>query len=73
MLKPEVAVMFTGDALSSLEHLKVSSGRETVGEVISDALSFYEWTREQVEAGRTVGSFQGDLPHREVELPFRRS
>lgn len=65
----KVQVNFDDGALAVIERLKDATG-SNAGDVIRDALSFYEWARQQYDDGRRVGTIENGKSVSEVVLPF---
>jgi hypothetical protein len=65
----KVQVNFDDGALEVIELLKEATG-SSAGDVIRDALSFYEWARQQYMDGKKVGTIDHGRGVSEVILPF---
>ena len=65
----KVQVNFDDGALEVIERLKEATG-SNAGDVIRDALSFYEWARQQYDDGKKVGTIENGKGVSEVVLPF---
>lgn len=66
-----IQVVFDERALEVLEQLKESTGK-SMADVVRDALGFYDWARQQVEAGKSVAIVDHESNKvREFILPFR--
>ncbi len=65
----KIQVNFDDGALEVIERLKGATGANA-GDVIRDALSFYEWARQQYDDGKKVGTIEHGKGVSEVVLPF---
>lgn len=65
----KIQVNFDDGALEVIERLKDATG-SNAGDVIRDALSFYEWARQQYDDGKKVGTIEHGKGVSEVVLPF---
>jgi hypothetical protein len=65
----KVQVNFDDGALDVIDRLKDATG-SNAGDVIRDALSLYEWARQQYEEGKKVGTIADGKGVSEVILPF---
>ncbi|NCJ08249.1 hypothetical protein GS597_17390 [Synechococcales cyanobacterium C] len=68
-MSKKIQVNFDDGALEVIERLKQATSANA-GDVIRDALSFYEWARQQYDAGRKVGTIENGKGVSEVILPF---
>jgi hypothetical protein len=68
-MSKKVQVNFDDGALDVIERLKSATG-SNAGDVIRDALSFYEWARQQYENGKKIGTIENGKGVNEVILPF---
>jgi hypothetical protein len=68
-MSKKVQVNFDDGALEVIERLKDATGTNA-GDVIRDALSFYEWARQQYADGKKVGTIDHGKGVSEVILPF---
>jgi hypothetical protein len=68
-MSKKVQVNFDDGALDVIERLKEATG-SNAGDVIRDALSFYEWARQQHDEGKKVGTIENGKGVSEVILPF---
>ncbi|MGF1603167.1 MAG: hypothetical protein ACFCU8_14315 [Thermosynechococcaceae cyanobacterium] len=68
-MSKKVQVNFDDGALDVIDRLKDATD-SNAGDVIRDALSFYEWARQQYEEGRKVGTIKDGKGVSEVILPF---
>jgi hypothetical protein len=68
-MSKKVQVNFDDGALEVIERLKDATG-SNAGDVIRDALSFYEWARQQYDDGKKVGTIENGKGITEVILPF---
>jgi hypothetical protein len=65
----KVQVNFDDGALDVIDRLKDATG-SNAGDVIRDALSLYEWARQQYTEGKKVGTIADGKGVSEVILPF---
>lgn len=65
----KVQVNFDDGALDVIERLKDATG-SNAGDVLRDALSFYEWARQQYVEGKKIGTIENGKGVSEVILPF---
>jgi hypothetical protein len=68
-MSKKIQVNFDEGALEVIDRLKEAT-QSNAGDVIRDALSFYEWARQQHENGKTVGTIENGKGVNEVILPF---
>jgi hypothetical protein len=68
-MSKKIQVNFDDGALAVIERLKDATG-SNAGDVIRDALSFYEWARQQYDEGKKVGTIANGKGVSEVVLPF---
>jgi hypothetical protein len=68
-MSKKIQVNFDEGALHVIDRLKEATGSNT-GDVLRDALSFYEWARQQHEDGKKVGTIENGKGVSEVILPF---
>jgi hypothetical protein len=68
-MSKKVQVNFDDRALDVIERLKAATG-SNAGDVLRDALSFYEWARQQHVEGKKVGTIENGKGVSEVILPF---
>jgi hypothetical protein len=68
-MSKKVQVNFDDGALEVINRLKDATG-SNAGDVIRDALSFYEWARQQYDDGKKVGTIENGKGVSEVVLPF---
>jgi Ribbon-helix-helix protein, copG family len=68
-MSKKIQVNFDDGALEVIDRLKEATG-SNAGDVIRDALSFYEWARQQYDQGKKVGTIQNGRGITEVLLPF---
>jgi hypothetical protein len=68
-MSKKVQVNFDDGALEVIDRLKEATG-SNAGDVIRDALSFYEWARQQHDEGKKVGTIENGRGVSEVVLPF---
>jgi IS1 family transposase len=71
-MSKRVQVVFDERAVEVLERLQASTGG-SMADVVRDAVGFYEWAREQVEAGKSIAVVdERNNRIREFIMPFRR-
>lgn len=65
-----IQLKFDADGAAILKRLRWAQGPDaTTADVIRDALAFYEWTRQQLDAGYELALHKNGVPASVVEGP----
>ena len=65
-------LLLNKQASDTLDLLVEASNASCDAEVIRNAIALFNWAREQMAKGLTVGAFKDGVPVTEVILPFEK-